>query len=75
MIVTDGVAVQAGITADIAFQFPDFFLQGVDLLVDGFQLGGIGDGGLLFLQVLDSLLGFFLLAFLNAFVVCHFLCF
>ena len=32
--------------------------HGVDLLVDGFQLGGISDGGLLFLQGLDGLLGF-----------------
>ena len=31
------VFVQACITVDIAFQLPDFFLQGVDLLVDGFQ--------------------------------------
>ena len=39
MIVAGGVLVQVGIVADISFQFPDFFLQGVDLLVDGFQKG------------------------------------
>ncbi len=26
---------------DIAFQLPDFFLQGIDFLVDGFQFDGI----------------------------------
>lgn len=54
VIVTDGIPVQADIITDIAFQLPDFLLQGVDLLVDGFQLGGIGDGCLLFLQILDG---------------------
>ncbi len=58
MIVAGGVSVQAGIVTDISFQFPDFFLQGVDLLVYGFHLSGIGDGGLLFLQGLDGLFGF-----------------
>ncbi len=58
MIIADGVPIQACIKTDIAFHPPDFFLQGVDLLVDGFQLGGISDGGLLFLQGFDGLLGF-----------------
>ena len=73
MIIADGVPILACIKTDIAFQSPDFFLQGVDLLVDGFQLGSIGDGGLLFLQFLDGLLGFgeFLLGFLDLFVVCY----
>lgn len=58
MIVADSITIQAGIKMDIAFQLPDFFPQGVNLLVDGFQLGGIGDGSLLFLQFLEGLLGF-----------------
>jgi hypothetical protein len=33
-------------------------LFSVDLLVNGFQLGGIGDGSFLFLQRLDGPLGF-----------------
>ena len=37
MIIADGVLIQACIKTDIAFQLPYFFLQGVDLLVDGFQ--------------------------------------
>ena len=37
MIIADGVPIQACIKTDIAFQLPDFFLQGVDLLVDGFS--------------------------------------
>ena len=41
MIVAGGVTVQAGVVTDVFFLFPDFFLRGVDLLVDGFQLGGI----------------------------------
>ena len=58
MIIADGVPIQACIKTDIAFQLPYFFMQGVNLLVDGFQFGGINDGGLLFLQFLDGLLGF-----------------
>ena len=48
MIVAEGVPIQACIKTDIAFQPTDFFLQGVDLLVDGFQFNGIRYGSLLF---------------------------
>ena len=48
MIIADGVPIQACIKTDIAFQLPDFFLQGVDLLVDGFQFNGTRYGSLLF---------------------------
>ena len=48
VIVANGVLVHAGIITDIAFQFPDFLLQGVDLLVDGFQFFGIGNSGLFY---------------------------
>lgn len=44
MIIADGVPIKACIKTDIAFQLPDFFLQGVDLFVDGFQFFGIGKG-------------------------------